>query len=300
MRAAILACAAINGFAAGAPSQPDRPVVVIVTTSAVDAFGDAIEGVRTGLGSSAKVVVVDLAARPAERSQLGAKEVALLVTIGNQALDTASRLGSAPLVATMIMRSDLSASKTRAPASAVVLDLPISDVLAALAKVFPGKTRVGVIYNPADRSAAARLEAEAKPAGVTLKGVECSRAERLLEAFLSLRGLVDYVWCPPDATLFNGTTVKPLILASLENRLPVAGFSASFVRAGAAAGVYPDYREAGLQAGTLARQYLAGGAPGAVEAPRKVRVAANMRVARLLGLRIVQNDAGEQGIVVIE
>ncbi len=297
----IFTCAPVGAGAAGAPSHVERPVVVIVTTSSVDAFADAMEGVRSGLGSAAKVMVVDLATRPAERSQLGGKDVALLVTIGNQALEAASRLGTAPVVAAMVMRADLAAAGAKTPWSAVVLDVRLADVLAGLAKVFPGKTRVGFIRNPEEGgTSSAALEAEAKAAGMTLKAVECPRAERLLDAFLSLRGLVDFVWCPPDATLYNGTTVKPLILASLENRLPVAGFSASFVRAGAAAGVYPDYREVGVQAGALARKYLASATAAVVETPRKVRVAANTRVARLLGLRIFQKDAGESGIVVIE
>lgn len=105
---------------------------------------------------------------------------------------------------------------------------------------------------------------------------------------------------PPDGTLYNGTTVKPLILASLESQLPVAGFSASFVRAGAAAGVYPDYLETGVQAGEMARKYLAGTAALSIEAPRKVRVAANASVARLLGLRLASKTGRESGIVVLE
>ncbi|MBZ5609097.1 MAG: hypothetical protein LAP38_12620 [Acidobacteriia bacterium] len=297
---ALLAALAPLGAAAAGPTLPaEQPVVMIVTTSAVEAFAEAIEGVRRGLGSGVKVVVVDLAARPAERGQLSGKDVAVLLTIGNQAMDEAAQLGSAPMVATMVLRADLAAPGRRAPSSAVVLDVALADVLAGLSRVFPGKTRVGMIRNPDQRGApAAALEAQAKAAGMTLKAVECPRPEKLLNAFLSLRDLVDFVWCPPDATLYNGTTVKPLILASLENRLPVAGFSASFVRAGAAAGVYPDYLEVGAQAGELARKYLGGANPAVIENPRKVRVASNPRVARLLGLRMPSR--GEPGIVVIE
>ena len=37
-----------------------------------------------------------------------------------------------------------------------------------------------------------------------------------------------------------------------------------------------------------------------IEAPRKIRVAANTRVARLLGLRLAQKGGPESGIVVLE
>lgn len=285
-----------------APSRAEPGTVVIVTTSAVEAFDEAIEGMRRGLGPAAKVTLVDLAAKPPDlASRLGGKDVRLVISVGNNALEAAAQYGTAPILATMVLEADLKASRPRPPAGAVVLDLSISDVLSGLSKVFPGKTRVGMIRNPeVSPRLASLLMLEARAAGIYLRIVDCPTPERLLEAFRSLQGQVDFVWCPPDGTLYNGTTVKPLILASLESQLPVAGFSAGFVRAGAAAGVYPDYQETGVQAGELARKYLAGTAALSVEAPRKIRVAANASVARLLGLRLASRTGRESGIVVLE
>jgi putative ABC transport system substrate-binding protein len=268
----------------------------------VDAFVEATEGIRHGLTAPVKAITVDLADNPAQLSaQLGAKEIAVIVTVGNNAYEAAARFGTAPVIATMILRADLSAGSYRAPASAVVLDMPLTDILAALARVFPGKTRVGMIRNPGPTDVpVALLLAQAKAAGVTLRVLDCPKPEGLLQSFLSLKALVDFVWCPPDGTLYNATTVRPLILASLEKQLPVVGFSASFVRAGAAAGVYPDYLEAGVQAGELAQKYLAGPIAGVIEGPRKIRLAVNPRVARLLGLRLAPNAGSDSGIVVIE
>lgn len=289
-------------LAGGAPPRSDQPLVVIVTTSAVEAFDEAAEGIRHSLGPAAKVVTVDLASNPRDlTNQLSGKEVRLLVSVGNNALEAAARYGTAPILATMVLEADLKLPRARPPAGGVVLDLALREVMAGLAKIFPGKTRAGMIRNPEVSSASeTELVSEAKAVGISLRVVDCPRPERLLQALRSLQGLVDFVWCPPDSTLYNGTTVKPLILASLESQLPVAGFSASFVRAGAAAGVYPDYLEAGAQAGELARKYLAAGNAMGIEAPRKIRVAANTRVARLLGLRLAQKGGPESGIVVLE
>lgn len=282
--------------------RADPPLVVIVTTSAVEPFDEATEGIRRGLGSAARVTVVDLGRKPSDLARaLGSRDIALLVSVGNNALEAAERLGSAPIIATMVLEADLKTSRLRPAAGAVVLDLAIADVMAGLAKVFPGKTRAGMIRNPeVNPHYQSLLMLEARTAGIYLKVVDCPSPERLLEAFRSLRGLVDFVWCPPDATLYNGTTVKPLILASLDTQLPVAGFSASFVRAGAAAGVYPDYVDVGLQAGEMARKYLAGGPLGPPETPRKVKVAANTRIARLLGVRLSSKGEPASGILVLE
>ena len=299
---AVLALGLAPFLAGGAPPRSDQPVVVVVTTSAVEAFDEATEGIRRGLGPSAKLVIVDLASNPGDlTNQLSGKEVRLLVSVGNNALEAAARYGTAPVLATMVLEADLRVSRSRAPAGGVVLDLALGEVMAGLAKVFPGKTRAGMIRNPEVGSASlTELVSEAKAAGISLRVVDCPRPEKLLQAFRSLQGVVDFVWCPPDGTLYNGTTVKPLILASLESQLPVAGFSASFVRAGAAAGVYPDYSEIGAQAAELARKYVSGNSAMGIEAPHKIRVAANTRVARLLGLRLAQRGGPESGIVVLE
>jgi ABC-type uncharacterized transport system substrate-binding protein len=287
-------------LSAAQPSRSVQPRVVILTTSAVAAFGEAAEGIRSRLVSETKVVTIDLAEPPSDlTSQVGGKDVRLLIAVGNNALAAAQRYGTAPVIATMVMRADL--PTLRPPWSAVVLDLTLTEVLSGLARAFPGKTRAGMIRNPeVDSAPEALLASQAKAAGMTLKVVDCPRPERLLQSFLSLRDLVDFVWCPPDGTLYNGTTVKPLIRASLDSRLPVAGFSESFVQSGAAAGVYPDYRQVGVQVAELARSYLAGSSPAAVEGPRKTRVAANTRVARLLGIRMSPKGPDESSIVVIE
>ena len=283
-----------------AEPRPDAPTVLLITSSRVGAFDEAVQGVRAGLGSAVRLVTVDLAA-PDATSQLGAQDVRLVVAVGNNALQEASRFG-APVIATMILRQDLARDQTRLPAGAVVLDLNLASVLDSLARVFPGKTRVGMVrrMDSGDPSDAA-LVAEAKSAGIVLTVIDCPQPDRLLRSFLELKQRVDFVWCPPDGTLYNGATVKPLILASIENRLPVAGFSANFVRAGAAAGIYPDYRELGVQTGEMARRFLAGSpVHSSMESPRKIRVALNERVARLLGLRIAEQNITAPGAVVIE
>jgi putative ABC transport system substrate-binding protein len=284
------------------PGRSEQPTVIVATSSAVEAFEEAVKGIQQGLGQSAKIVIVDMAAKSGEiENRLAGKEVRLLITVGNNAYESAARFGTAPILATMLMRADLAGSGLRAPTGVLALDVPLGEILARMAFVFPGKTRAALIRNP-DTNAIpqAALAAQAKAVGMTLKVLDCQRPEKLLQSFLSLRGQVDFVVCPPDGTLFNGTTVRPLILASLENRLPVVGFSESFVRTGAMAAVYPDYFDVGSEAGELAKKYLTSGGLSASEGPRKLKVAANPRVARLLGLRIPGRNNSESGVVVIE
>jgi ABC-type uncharacterized transport system substrate-binding protein len=128
------------------------------------------------------------------------------------------------------------------------------------------------------------MEAAARKEGYTAVVVDCDAPADLLKSIEALKGRVDFVLCFPDAELFNAVTIKPLILASLQDRLPVIGFSPAFVRAGAAAGIYPDYQDIGRQTAEMALRVMRGEDRTSGEGPRKVRAAVNQRVARLLGV----------------
>jgi len=260
--------------------------VTVVYTSEAGPYTEAVESLRATLGNM-PLMLVDLQS-PSSQAQLASSlqrgSSRLIITIGGDALDavTAHNL-DVPLVASMIMRSE----RARGPrlAATIHLDIPLADILAELKNMFPQKTRVAIIRNPAlagqvDNTALAR----ARQQGFTVQVTDCSKPEELLRVVHSLKGQVDFVLCLPDSTLYNGTTVKPLILASLESRLLIVGFSQSFVRAGAAVGVYPDFRDIGAQTAELAERQLAGQTVTAEEGPRKVVVAVNQRVIRLLGV----------------
>jgi len=294
---AALAVLVLSGQLAADTSgnRPDPATVAIVTSSTVEAFEEAVNGIRRGLGPGVNVTVVDLTVKPPPP----VKDARVWITLGNNALEYVNRLGKTPVIASMVLRVDL-AQSGKVPAGAVALDLHIAEVLNRLAWLFPGKTRVGMIRSTdACCTLSGVLIAQAKAAGFSLTIVECPGPEQLLQSFHSLKGRVDFVWIPPDGSLYNSATVRPLILASLETRLPVAGFSSSFVRTGAVAGVYPDYFDVGTQVGEMARSFLAGVALSN-ENPRKSRVAFNPRVARLLGLRPIPENQMPAGLVVVQ
>ena len=62
------------------------------------------------------------------------------------------------------------------------------------------------------------------------------------------------------------------------------GFSEGFVRAGATVGFYPDYADIGVQTAETVKRYLANQEVSRGEAPRKIRMAVNDRVLRILGI----------------
>jgi ABC-type uncharacterized transport system substrate-binding protein len=275
-----------------AESRTGPPSVTIVATIAVEAHRAAIEGIRAALAkSSVEIRVVDLSAAPGERSRadrFAMPGTRVIIALGTEALQlVASERPGVPVISAMVLRNKTGAEPPALRlAATIVLDVPVPVLLVRLKQVFPGKTRLGIIRNPASGGpAAVALEARAQQLGFTIRVVDCPGAEQLLAAFLTLKDQVDFVWCLPDGSLYNSATIKPLILASIENRLPLIGFSESFARAGAAVGVYPDFRDIGLQTGEAAQQIISGQTVPLSEGPRKLKLAVNQSVLRLLGLR---------------
>lgn len=270
-------------------SRSASPSVVVVASLGVEAHRSAIEGVEAALGkSSSQIRIVELAEARSSLAagvRLSTPATRVIIAVGSEALQIVeAERPTVPVICTMILRG--TPSPAVSPAATISLDITITSLLARLKVLFPEKTRLGIIRN----SALAGLNSVPLPArsqlqGFTVRVVDCIGAEQLLAALDSLKGQVDFVWCLPDGALYNSATIKPLILASLEHRLPLIGFSENFTRAGAAVGIYPDFRDIGMQTGELARQVLDGQPVHAPEGPRRLKVAVNQSVFRLLGLR---------------
>ena len=286
MLIALLCCAPLVG-------SGDQGRVVIVTTSGVPAYSEAVESIRTAR-SDASTVVLDLNSpeHDAALQQVRNRADAVIIAVGADALqEVALTKPVSPVISTMMLHeNETPAASSRAaafrPAASVHLNLSVPALLAEISKMFPGKNRLGVI-----RNSARALEFDAVAAGktgqpgFTVRAADCSQPDELLPALLSLKGKVDFVLVMPDSSLYNSATVRPFILASIEHRLPIVGFSASFVRSGAAIGMYPDFRDIGRQTAELAQNLLSKRLSHPVdEGPRKWVIAVNQRALRLLGL----------------
>jgi putative ABC transport system substrate-binding protein len=289
--------AALAARASDEGAHVDSPAVTVAGSMAVEAHRSAVDGMRTGLSkSSLEIHVVDLGRLGAERARAERfvePATRLIVAMGTEALQlVAAQRPPVPVIATMLLRGVSPPGKTARPedsfnlAATIVLDVPLPALLVRLTQMFPGKTRLGIIRNINTGSLpAVSPEPRAQPRGFTVRVADCAGAEQLLPTFLTLKGQVDFVWCMPDGMLYNSATIKPLILASIENRLPLIGFSESFARAGAALGVFPDFHDVGQQTAEIALQIANGQSVRTFEGPRKVKLALNQSVLRLIGLR---------------
>jgi len=264
--------------------------VAVAFPSALEPCTEAVDGLRLRLsGGEVALDLLDVnkATFGTDAAQEMARRPAVIVAVGSDAVHAVlERESPIKTVSTMTLKADQTggASQAGRVSAAVYLDIPIHTLVAELRKLFPEKTRVGVIRNPG-RGGEMASQIRSLPAEPgSLEIADCATADELLPVFLAFRKKVDFVVCLPDGSLYNSATARPLIMASLENRLPIVGFSPAFLRAGAAAAIYPDYRGVGQQTADLVRRCLEPGDCASWETPRKVDVAVNAKVLRMLGI----------------
>jgi putative tryptophan/tyrosine transport system substrate-binding protein len=308
IRTSLVALTAVGWLSASGGASHPPPAgepVLVVTSSGVSAYEEVLVGLRKGV-NPATVYVVDLRQEGAPsvlNEALRGNAIRAIVSIGAEAAEaTIPRRGSTPWIAAAITpnllpKDVIGRGRT---VSIIPVHVPLPTLLEHVKRVFPKKPRLGMIYNPAiPESTPETLKSAAEAAGFKLRIAECSGPAQLLQIMQSLKDQVDVLLCFPDATLYNSATIKPLVLASLRFRLPLVGFSESFVRAGAALGIYPNFHEIGVQTAELVQKALNGQAASRVEETRKFKMAVNQNITRLLGLSYSQPpDAGEDFLVV--
>jgi ABC-type uncharacterized transport system substrate-binding protein len=255
-----------------------RAGILVAYESGVEAYAEAVGGTGRALGPQA--LRVDIQNGAELTRAMGTGEVQAVIAVGRHALaEVQARNPTVPVVAAMVMHAQ------RENGGLVALEVPLALQLETIRSFWPNHLRAGIIRDIAQSAEAAEeLEEGARKAGFRILVADCRGPGQLLKTFASMKGKVDFVLIQPDPDLFNAVTIKPLVLSSIENGLPIIGYSPSLVRAGAAAGIYPDYADIGRQAAELAQRLARGEERGTVENPRTIRVAVNQRVERLLGI----------------
>ncbi len=245
-----------------------RPVhagdVVIVQTSRALPYKIAHQRLRAKLdehGHSSRTILAD--ALESEEAELGkAAENTLHVAIGTGAavalrdrLDDEARLGYC-LVAAPERRGLTERPKT----FGVSTDTAIEARVELIATALPTTKRVGVLYRRSSapsRSIVERLR-NALPKNWKLLAEDIDVHDNVAPAIQALiRRRPDIIWTAHDEDVITLASFRALLLQSVRNSIPVFGFSAPSVKAGALIGVGVDPASQGEVLADLCHRALA-------------------------------------------
>jgi putative ABC transport system substrate-binding protein len=305
MRAALRSGILCAGVALSAgwlpPSAPLKPVAAASRVSALvsqDApqYRAALEGFEAALKQSSPgtEVVVHIMTPGTDPAALAgtvrAEGPVLILALGSAAVETARQVGDVPVVAGMVLRP---ADVLRGPRfTGVFLEFPSDVEFHFLARILPGQRRVAVLYNAAQNQGSIDLaDRSARSAGLELLARKVSAPADIPATLQSLSNHADVLWGLADTLVLTRETAGPILLFSLQNRIPFVGLSAPWVKAGAVYALERDYGDIGRQCAELAAQVLAGSAPADLppQSPRRVLYLINRRTADQLKLTIAKD-----------
>lgn len=263
--------------------------VVVVVSADLPPYRQAQEALLKGLDDARRGRAFVLDQLSADASTLPTDAVCVVAIGTPAAVWLHARQLASPLIYCMV--SDPAGAGLHHPpaATGVSTDVAIDDQLRLIADALPQARTIGVLYREHDERSRQLLD-QARlilTTGWKLEAVAIDRHDSPAAAIDVLLGhSIDVIWTMPDTAMWTEATVRSLLLTSLRRRVPVFGFSTSFVRAGALFGVGLDPAVQGTQAGALVREVLAGKTPMTLAVPPLFDICLNLVVAQKLNVTL--------------
>jgi putative ABC transport system substrate-binding protein len=200
----------------------------------------------------------------------------MVVAVGTPAMAAVARkLPNVPVLNVLVPRASFRSLARTSPRtqdsrffSAVFFDQPWARQFSLIRHALPGR-RVGILLGKDSAELHATLMAAARDAQMVASIEMVTDEADLLPALKRLLPNSDALLAVPDATIYNRSNIATILLTSYRAKVPLFGFSASYVRAGALAAVYSHPWQIAHQAAEIIQNLIAGG--GGLPPPQSPR-----------------------------
>jgi len=267
--------------------------IVVLKSSDIAAYNQAVAGFRAEMGEAASLTEYDLVGDVARGKKMARKlrgsDAGLVVAVGLKAALVAKvELPDLPIIYCMVL--DPEKHDLRGPnLSGISLRVPMERQFSTMRSLLPKLKSVGVLYDP-DKTGPLIEEARrlAGRSGIELVDRQVRSEKDLPGALRSLTGKIEALWLVPDSTVLTEESIRFVLGTSLDHNIPVIGFSSEFVRNGALAGLSISPEDIGRQVGVLTKRTMNGSNSSlpATVPPDRIRLAVNLKTAKYLGLAL--------------
>jgi putative ABC transport system substrate-binding protein len=224
----------------------------------------------------------------------------IILTIGILATTIAKEeIKDIPIVFCMVI-NHARFQLTGANITGIAAEISVEEQLKGYKTILDQLKNIGVIYDPSKTgNIVESAETKINDISMNLVKYEINSSKEVPEAMESLTGRIDALWLLPDSTVVTKKSFDLIKSTTLENKIPLLCTSDVFVKAGALAAVFSDYKCIGMQAAQLAGEILERPSPGSlgVVNPNSFKLAINTDTAEKLGLKL-EAIPGEPYIIV--
>lgn len=214
----------------------------------------------------------------------------LIVSFGTKSAKWILEQGiqNTPVIFTLVShhfaKSSLSDSKNH---YSIVLDQPISRQIELVKKLLPETRSIGVLLGPQSKWQLNEIATAINQYKIELITKQISDKDQVQSAISNLTKDIDVLLAIPDKTVFNRYSIQNILLSTYRHHIPIIGYSAAYVKAGALASAYSDLKQISKHITELIRNIHQGGKPDQqIMNPTYFSVKTNSTVAKSLNLVI--------------
>lgn len=240
-----------------------------------------VQSIRDSLrGSGIKIKTID-----ANTRRISDNGEQLIVSIGS---DAATLLDQNNIVTSQLrILANIDPEKIPAQKNTSYLSMtqPLCQQFALIRSLNDEWQTVSLLLPEADTELTHRLETCASRYQLTLQVILIDEYINIIDALNSALSESDVLLALPDASVYNAGTIRSILLTTYRHKVPVIGFSESFVRAGALAAIHSSTRQLGRQTAELIKTYYKNqGIKQQYIYPDDFDVTINKDVAKSLGI----------------
>lgn len=300
MRLGVLCILVLAGLSFHCRAWAEDTVTVVLSEDSgayaefASQLGNAL-GQASGAKTPMRVVTLNsLKDEPPTRSN----QSQLLVAVGTPAMTALARKPlNVPVLNVLVPRASfrsLARSSARTQDgklfSAVFFDQPWTRQFALIRHAVPGR-RVGILLGKDSADLSASLLAAAREAHMVASIEMVADEADLLPSLKRLLPNSDALLAVPDATIYNRSNIATILLTSYRAKVPLFGFSPSYVKAGALAAVFSLPGQIAQQVAEIIQNLPASGNLPPPQSPRYFSVNVNPQVRQ--SLELVMDDEAQ-------
>lgn len=296
-----MTCWVVMGWLAWLSHQPvsavaASPKVVIVLSQESSPYVDMVQGFRTSLAGAGMQVQIEIhnlkgnsEHAPNVLRPFKNEPPTMFLTAGSLATQAVlAEHEEVPVIASLTAHLE---KFKKGNLTGVGLEFSLESQFDVMRRILPELATVGVLYSPKENQETIDTASKfAKKMGVKLVAKPVDTPRELPDALESLANNIDLLWGITDQVVVSPQTAEPILLFSFRNKIPFAGLSTPWVKAGSFYALERDYGDIGNQCAEIVVKILNKTAPGTIQVvpPRKVLFSINLKTARTMHLKLSQ------------